>query len=86
MLIGQQSFIRKGIERISPTLIQGARNSSFMQKIVTSLRTRNLERAPLLPAVRQRLIDEIYGKEIEQFGQLIQRDLSHWLMPSASLK
>jgi hypothetical protein len=79
MLIGQQSFIRRGVEALSPFVVQKARDSAFMQKIVTKLRAKNLEKQPLLPDVRKRLIDEIYGKEIELFSKLIQRDLSHWL-------
>jgi len=83
-LIGQQSIIRKGVERISPNMVEKARSSMFLQKIVTELRKKNLERVPLNPVIRQRLIDEIYSKEIKQFGELIQRDLSHWLAPKLS--
>ena len=78
-LIGQQSIIRRAVESVAPLAVQKARDSSFMQKIVTSLRSKNLEKAPLKAAVRKRLIDEIYRPEIEQFSQLINRDLSHWL-------
>lgn len=80
LLIGQQSLIRKGVEKISPTLIQKVRESHIMQKIVTNLRKKNLERVPLSNATRKRLIEEIYREEIEAFGKLIQRDLSHWLI------
>lgn len=79
LFIGQQSFLRKGVEKISPALIQRVRESHGMQKIVTNLRKKNLERVPLSNAVRKRLIEEIYKEEIVSFGNLIQRDLSHWL-------
>ena len=79
LLVGQQSLIRRGLEKISPTLIQNVRESRTMQKIVTNLRKKNLERVPLSNEVRKRLIEEIYKDEIVSFGNLIQRDLSHWL-------
>jgi hypothetical protein len=79
MLVGQQSLIRRGLEKISPKLIQNVRESHRMQKIVTTLRKKNLERVPLSNEVRKRLIEEIYKDEIVSFGNLIQRDLSHWL-------
>jgi len=84
-LIGQKSIIRKSIEKLSPSLIGRMRESHFWQQIVTSLRQKNLERKPLDTAIRQRLIDEVYKHEIIQFGELINRDLSHWLtLPTAS--
>lgn len=79
LIIGQQSLIRRGLEKISPTLIQNVRESRAMQKIVTNLRKKNLERVPLSNALRKRLIEEIYKEEILSFGNLIQRDLNGWL-------
>jgi len=79
LVIGQQSLVRRSLEWLSPALIRGARDNSLLQKIVTTLRKHNLERVPLLPAVRKRLIEEVYKDEILKFSMLIQRDLGHWI-------
>lgn len=78
-LIGQQSVIRRAIESVAPAVVQKARDSAFMQRIVTNMRSKNLEKAPLQQSVRKRLIEEIYADEIRQFSKLINRDLSHWM-------
>jgi hypothetical protein len=78
-IIGQQSLLRIGIEKVSPKLVNQARESILLQQIVTGLRKKNLERAPINPTTRTRLIQEIYKDEILQFQQLVNRDLSHWL-------
>ena len=75
--IGQQSFIRIGLEKISPTLIAQARGSILLQQIVTKLRKKNLERAPIDPTTKARLTKEIYQQEIIGFQQLVGHDLSH---------
>lgn len=85
-LIGQQSFVRKWVEKISPTIVEQARASHLLQKVVTSLRAQNLEKAPLDNSIRNRLIHDIYKEEIENFSKLINRDLSHWLAPKNAIK
>ncbi|MEA3317752.1 MAG: sulfotransferase [Bacteroidota bacterium] len=77
--IGQQSFIRKGVEKIFPNFINKLRNSTSMQKIVTKMRSKNLEKPKLSPEIRKRLINEIYKEDILKFQKLINRDLSKWL-------
>lgn len=78
-LIGQNSLIRKGIESISPALVKKMRNNARLQKLVTSLRKKNLSRPDLDPKVRQSLIQEVYQSDIEALQSLINRDLSAWL-------
>lgn len=79
MLIGQQSIIRRSVESIAPSIVEKARDNKFLQKFVTNMRAKNLEKEPLKPEVKQRLIDEIYGEEIMNFSKLINRDLTHWM-------
>ncbi|MCH2045471.1 MAG: sulfotransferase [Saprospiraceae bacterium] len=78
-LIGQQSVIRRGIEKIAPAIVANARDSKWMQRMVTALRKKNMERAPLAAQTKQDLINRIYKQEILSFQQLINKDLTHWL-------
>jgi hypothetical protein len=78
-LYGQNSVIRKTIEKVSPTLVDKMRNSIAMQKVVTNLRKGNLDRPKLDPATRKRMIDEIYKDDILKLQDLIDRDLTSWL-------
>ncbi|MEA3497153.1 MAG: sulfotransferase [Bacteroidota bacterium] len=79
MIIGQESIIRKSVEKISPKLVQKIRSSASMQKIVTKARSKNLEKPKLQAEIRKRMINEIYKEEILKFQDLIDRNLSKWL-------
>ena len=78
--IGQKSIIRRSVETVSPKLVEKMRNSTKMQKTVTSMRRGNLERPKLNPEFRKRVINEIYREDILKFQDLIGRDLSNWLV------
>ena len=78
-LIGSNSIIIKTAKALAPGLVNKLKGSPAAQKRLTDLRKKNLDRTPPSPEVRKRFIDEVYGKEIEQLGQLLNRDLSHWM-------
>ncbi len=78
--IGEQSLIRKSIEKISPSFVEWSRQNDTLLKWVYKLRNKNLKRSQLSPEIKKRLNDEIYGDEINKFAKLIDRDLSHWLI------
>jgi len=78
-VIGQKSFIRKGVEKITPGLVANMRRSPGMQKWVTSMRSKNLHKPVLSPEIRKKVINEVYLEDIEKFQKLINRDLSKWL-------
>jgi hypothetical protein len=77
--IGEQSVIRKSIEKFFPSFVNWCRQNKTLLKFVYKLRNKNLKRVYLSPEIKKRLNDEIYGDEILKFSKLIGRDLSHWL-------
>ncbi|MFO8054264.1 MAG: sulfotransferase domain-containing protein [Bacteroidales bacterium] len=79
--IGDNSIIRRSLEKVTPSIVHALRRSTFFQKTVNSMRNKNLERPELDKALKQRMIGQIYKKDIIKLQDLIQRDLSHWLNP-----
>ena len=79
-LIGQNSILKGGAEKIAPSLMKKVKSSYTLKKIVSNLRQKNLEKPPLKEDTRIRLINEVYKDEILNFQDLIQKDLSNWLV------
>ncbi|MCP4438408.1 MAG: sulfotransferase [Aureispira sp.] len=78
--IGQKSLLKKWIGRTSPILLEQLKRSFKVQNLVSKLRSKNLERPPIDQSVRQQLLQEVYTQDIKAFQDLIQRDLSHWVV------
>lgn len=78
-LIGHPSILRRSLEAIAPGLVQRMRDHAGLQRIVSRLRSKNLERPDFDPVVRKRITKEIYREDILHLQKLINRDLSHWL-------
>lgn len=78
-LIGSNSVIIRTAKAIAPGVVNKLKGSPAAQKRLTDLRKKNLDRTPPSPEIRQRFLEEVYGKEIEQLGKLLGRDLSHWM-------
>lgn len=77
--IGQNSLLKKGLERAVPSLMPSIRRNQQLRKFVNQLRKRNLEKEPLRKETRKALLDQVYRTEIEALQKLLDRDLSHWL-------
>lgn len=78
-LIGHRSILRRSAEAVSPGLVQRMREHPRLQRLVSQMRAKNLERPPLNPELRERIINEIYKQDLLELQSLIGRDLSHWL-------
>ncbi|MFY0598784.1 MAG: sulfotransferase [Cyclobacteriaceae bacterium] len=79
-LIGQNSMIKSGIKKLSPALSNLLSNSEKIKKYVNRLRTANIRKEPLQPAIRRQLIDQVYSQEINALQDLLQVNLSNWLL------
>ncbi len=78
VLIGQNSILKKGVQKLSPGAVSKAKDSLWMQKTLNKMRKKNLSKPPMDISIKQELLKRVYGQEIEQFEQLIRRDLSAW--------
>ncbi|MCH2046557.1 MAG: sulfotransferase domain-containing protein, partial [Saprospiraceae bacterium] len=78
--IGQKSILKQWLERFSPLLLQKLKRSFKTQNLLNKLRSKNLERPPLDNSIRIELLQKVYYQDIQAFQQLIQKDLSHWLV------
>ncbi|MGB0429098.1 MAG: sulfotransferase family protein [Bacteroidia bacterium] len=79
LLIGQNSILVKGINKLSPNLVQKIKASEGLKRTVNRLRNKNLEKAPLSKALKAQMTNAIYKDEILKLQKLINKDLSHWL-------
>lgn len=78
-LIGSNSILIRTAKALAPGFVNKLKSSPTAQKRLTDLRKKNLDRTPPSPEIRKRFLDEVYGEEIQQLGQLLGRDLSHWM-------
>lgn len=77
-IIGGGSFIKKVIEKSSPTLLDNLKNNEGVKKVIFSLRSKNLKKPKMNPQIRTEL-NNIYREDIIKLEKLINRDLSSWL-------
>ena len=78
-IYGQGGWISRTMQSIFPGLYQRLRSNLSLKKKMLSLRSRNLVKKEMEPAIRQALTLNVYAEDIRQLGKLLNRDLSHWL-------
>lgn len=78
-LIGSNSILIRTAKALAPGVVSKLKSSPAAQKRLTDLRKKNLDRTPPSSETRKRFLDEVYGTEIDKLGQLLDRDLSHWM-------
>ena len=78
--IGEESVIRKSIQRISPKFVDWSRENKYLKNIVFSARNKNLVRSKLENEIKNRLTNEIYKEDIIRFAKLTNKNLDHWLV------
>jgi hypothetical protein len=81
-IYGQKGIISKTVKTIFPSaIVKTLKQSMFVQKQLNGLRGKNLVKPKLDPQIRQKLTHEVYGEDIRNLQNLIQKDLSHWFNP-----
>jgi hypothetical protein len=78
-IYGQGGWLSKILKNLLPRLYQRMKNNLSLKKKMLDLRSKNLKKKEMDPAIRKALTLDVYGKDIEQLQKLIDRDLSHWL-------
>ncbi len=69
---------RSGLKELGKRVLPRSMRGNVKRQLVRTLREKNLEKPPLLPEVRESLL-ESYREDITKLQTLIGRDLSHWL-------
>lgn len=78
--IGHNSIVKKLIKQTLPAgLYNQMKNNQWLQKKVTDIQNKNLDRPQLDEELYKRITNDVYSEEIKKLSQLINRDLSHWL-------
>jgi hypothetical protein len=78
-IYGQGGWISRTMQSWFPGLYQRLRSNLSLKKKMLALRSRNLEKKNMDPAIRRALTLNVYGEDIKQLQILLGRDLSHWL-------
>jgi hypothetical protein len=79
-IYGQGGFISRSIRAILPTtLVQKLRGNLALKKKMFALRSKNLDRPGMDPAIRKTLTFDVYQEDIKNLEKLIGRDLGNWL-------
>lgn len=79
-IYGQNGLITSGFKALFPAyIVDKAKRNYYLQKTVNNLRGRNLKRPKPDPDILNWLTTEVYADDIKQLGQLLNKDLSHWL-------
>lgn len=77
-LIGADGILIRSAKAVLPGVVSKLKNSTASQKMVESIRKKNLERPAVSAEVKKRFYQEVYAEEIEKLEKLINRDLSRW--------
>jgi hypothetical protein len=79
-IIGQGGIISKTMRTILPkTLVDKIKGNLSLKKKINELRGKNLSKPELDPKIKNFLTQEVYGDDIRNLQQLLNKDLSHWL-------
>jgi hypothetical protein len=81
-IYGQKGIVTRTVRTLLPdSIMNSLKKSIFVQKQLNDLRSTNLVKPKLDPAVREKLTNEVYGEDIRDLQKLIGKDLSHWFQP-----
>ena len=80
LLIGADGVLIRSAKAVAPTVVQKLQKSITPQKILASIRKKNLDRPSISADVKKKLYSSVYARDIEKLEKLIGRDLSHWKM------
>jgi hypothetical protein len=78
-IYGQGGWLSKSMQAILPGVYKKLKGNLALKKKMLTLRSKNLEKKDIDPALREALTLNVYGEDIKNLEKLIGRDLSHWL-------
>lgn len=79
-IYGQRGLVNLTVKTLLPDrVIDKLKNNIPLQRTLNGLRSKNLVRPKMDPAIRRRLTSEVYGQDIRRLQKLIGKDLTHWL-------
>jgi predicted nucleotidyltransferase len=79
-IYGQNGMLINAVKKVLPeNAVSKVKNNLFVQKIFNKLRSKNLVKPKLDSKLKKQITEEIYGDDIRNLQNLLQRDLSHWL-------
>lgn len=79
-IYGGKGIISKTVKAIFPeTIVSFLRESTFVQKHLNKIRSKNLTKPKLDVNLYNKITEEVYREDIINLQELLGKDLSHWL-------
>jgi hypothetical protein len=79
-IYGQKGILTKLTKVVLPKGgVQKLKSSTAVQRVINTLRGKNLVKPKMDPDVRKWLTNDVYGDDIKNLQTLIEKDLTHWL-------
>jgi hypothetical protein len=79
-IYGQKGLLTTMAKAILPKSgMQKLKSNHAVQRVINTLRGKNLVKPKMDPEIRRWLSHEVYGEDIKNLQTLIGKDLSHWL-------
>lgn len=79
-VLGPKGFIQNTVKSLLPQhQYQQLKQNEGIQRMINTVRKRNLEKPELDPEIKKILTREVYGDDLNKLQGLIDKDISHWL-------
>ncbi len=78
-IIGNHGLIPGLTRTIMGNSYQKLKQSSTLQKLITSIRSKNLAKPSIDPGIRKILTNDIYCDDIRKLSKLTGKNLQHWI-------
>lgn len=80
-LFGPKGFIQNTVKTLLPEeRYQRLKQNEGLQRVINTVRKKNLEKPEMDPEIRKILTREVYGDDLNKLQRLIDKDISHWML------
>ncbi|WP_053404750.1 sulfotransferase [Persicobacter sp. CCB-QB2] len=77
-IIGQNSVVKKSVEKLTPGLLNLIKGQPHLKKWLNNARNANLEKPSFPKELKNKITQEIYLEDIEKLEDLLRVNLDHW--------
>lgn len=80
-VLGPKGFIQNTVKHLLPQeRYQRLKQHEGIQKVINTVRRRNLEKPEMDPEIKKILTRDVYGDDLSKLQQLIPKDINHWML------
>lgn len=80
-VLGPKGFIQNTVKTLLPkTQYQQLKRNEGIQKMINTVRKKNLQKLELDYEIKKILTRDVYGDDLNKLQRLIDKDISHWMI------